>query len=126
MPMTGEEPARPEQPFYHESILLDEVVDALAPQEGRIFADGTLGGGGHTEALLKAGASVKGIDRDAEARDYASERLASFGPRFEAVAGCFSEISQLATDGQWGGLDGILLDLGGSDRCRLSEHLGGG
>jgi len=112
IPMTGKESEVPEQPFYHESILLDEVVEALAPKEGRIFADGTLGGGGHTEALLKAGAAVKGIDRDVDARLYASERLARFGSRFEAVAGCFSEISQLAADGKWGGLDGILLDLG--------------
>ncbi len=110
--MEENQAAAPDQPFYHESILLDEVVESLAPAEGRIIADGTLGGGGHTEALLKAGATVKGIDRDAEARLYASERLASFGPRFEAVAGCFSEISQLAAAGKWGSLDGILLDLG--------------
>lgn len=102
----------PEQPFYHKSILLDEVVEFLAPAQGRLFADGTLGGGGHTEALLEAGASVKGIDRDAEARAYASERLARFGNQFEAVAGCFSEMEQLAEAGNWGGLDGVLLDLG--------------
>jgi 16S rRNA (cytosine1402-N4)-methyltransferase len=101
-----------DQPFYHESILLDEVVHFLAPLNGRFFVDGTLGGGGHTEALLRAGATVKGIDRDAEARDYATERLARFGDRFEAVAGCFGEISRLAEVGNWGGLDGILLDLG--------------
>ena len=44
----------PEQPFYHESILLDEVVQFLQPVAGKLMADGTLGGGGHTEALLKA------------------------------------------------------------------------
>lgn len=102
----------PGQPFYHESILLDEVVQYLQPAEGRIFVDGTLGGGGHTEALLAAGATVKGIDRDADARNYATERLARFGDRFEAVAGCFGDISTLAENGKWGGLDGILLDLG--------------
>ncbi|MDC0306252.1 16S rRNA (cytosine(1402)-N(4))-methyltransferase, partial [Akkermansiaceae bacterium] len=57
----------PEQPFYHESILLEEVVQFLQPVAGKLMADGTLGGGGHTEALLKAGATVKGIDRDADA-----------------------------------------------------------
>ena len=102
----------PDQPFYHESILLEEVVHFLAPSEGRLIVDGTLGGGGHTEALLRAGAAVKGIDRDADARNYATERLARFGGRFEAVAGCFSEISRLAEIGNWGKLDGILLDLG--------------
>lgn len=99
-------------PFYHESILLDEVVEYLEPKEGRLFVDGTLGGGGHTEALLKAGATVKGVDRDADARAYALQRLEKFGSRFEAVAGCFSEIPVLAENGEWGLLDGLLLDLG--------------
>lgn len=99
-------------PFYHQSILLDEVVASLQPAPGRLIADGTLGGGGHTEAFLSAGASVKGIDRDPEARAYASRRLARFGDRFEAVAGCFSEMARLSQAGNWGGLDGILLDLG--------------
>ena len=87
--MVGGRSDSTDQPFYNESILLDEVVHFLAPLNGRFFVDGTLGGGGHTEALLRAGATVKGIDRDAEARDYATERLARFGDRFEAVAGCF-------------------------------------
>ncbi len=101
-----------DQPFYHESILLDEVVEFLQPEAGKLLADGTLGGGGHTEALLKAGASVKGIDRDADARAYANQRLARFGDRFEAVEGCFGEMAALAQAGGWEGLDGILLDLG--------------
>lgn len=99
-------------PFYHESILLNKVVEYLAPAEGKLFADGTLGGGGHTEALLEKGSCVKGVDRDADARKYASERLSRFGDRFEAVAGRFSEMSRLSEEGKWGQLDGILLDLG--------------
>jgi 16S rRNA (cytosine1402-N4)-methyltransferase len=102
----------PEQPFYHESILLDEVVQFLKPAAGKLMADGTLGGGGHTEALLKAGAVVKGIDRDADARAYANERLARFGDRFEAVDGCFGDIATLSQVRGWEMLDGILLDLG--------------
>jgi 16S rRNA (cytosine1402-N4)-methyltransferase len=102
----------PEQPFYHESILLEEVVAYLQPEAGKLLADGTLGGGGHTEALLNAGATVKGIDRDADARAYANERLARFGDRFEAVDGCFGDMATLAQAGGWEGLDGILLDLG--------------
>ena len=102
----------PDQPFYHESILLDEVVQSLQPQAGKFMADGTLGGGGHSEALLKAGATVKGIDRDADARTYANERLVRFGDRFEAIEGCFGDIATLAQVGGWEGFDGILLDLG--------------
>lgn len=102
----------PDRPFYHESILLDEVVRFLEPGEDRLIVDGTLGGGGHTEALLQQGATVKGIDRDPDARIYAQERLARFGDRFEAIDGCFGDLPDLVEKGGWGGLDGILLDLG--------------
>lgn len=47
---------------------MDEVVHFLAPTEGKFFIDGTLGGGGHTEALLRRNTVVKGIDRDPQAR----------------------------------------------------------
>lgn len=102
--------------FYHESILLEEVVSLLEPAPGRVIVDGTLGGGGHAEALLRAGATVKGIDRDPEARAHAAQRLAGFGSRFEAVAGCFAQMPDLAREGRWGKVDGILLDLGVSSR----------
>jgi 16S rRNA (cytosine1402-N4)-methyltransferase len=101
-----------EIPFYHESVLLDEVIGHLAPAEGKFFIDGTLGGGGHAEALLRGNATVKGIDRDAQARAYASERLKEFGDRFEAVAGRFGEIARLASENGWPKADGILLDIG--------------
>jgi 16S rRNA (cytosine1402-N4)-methyltransferase len=107
-----DEDPRSDQEFYHESILLDEVVECLAPAPGRLIVDGTLGGGGHAEALLRAGASVKGIDRDPEARAHASRRLGVFGSRFEAVPGCFAQMPELARAGGWGKVDGILLDLG--------------
>ena len=38
--------------FHHVPVLLAPVLEALAPQEGQVFADGTLGGGGHSEAIL--------------------------------------------------------------------------
>jgi len=101
-----------EAPFYHESVLLNEVTAQLAPSAGKFFIDGTLGGGGHSEALLRENAIVKGIDRDAQARAYASERLKDFGDQFEAVAGRFSEMAQIAAENGWPKADGILLDIG--------------
>ncbi|MGJ8695856.1 MAG: 16S rRNA (cytosine(1402)-N(4))-methyltransferase RsmH [Verrucomicrobiaceae bacterium] len=101
-----------EQQFHHDSVLLEEVVHYLAPAKGKFYIDGTLGGGGHTEALLRDGATVKGIDRDAEARAFASERLKEFGDRFEAVAGRYSEMSRIAAERGWPKADGILLDIG--------------
>lgn len=106
----------PSQEFYHESVLLDEVVHFLSPSDGKFFLDGTLGGGGHTEALLQRNATVKGIDRDPQARAYASERLERYGNRFEAVAGCYSEMATLAHANGWPKVDGILLDIGVSSK----------
>ncbi|MEN8694785.1 MAG: 16S rRNA (cytosine(1402)-N(4))-methyltransferase RsmH [Akkermansiaceae bacterium] len=105
-----------DQEFYHESVLLDEVVHFLAPTSGNFFIDGTLGGGGHTEALLRRGGTVKGIDRDPQARAYASERLERFGDHFEAVAGRYSEMAELSQTHGWPKADGILLDIGVSSK----------
>lgn len=80
----------------------------LDPREGRVIVDGTLGGGGHSEALLERGATVVGIDRDPVARAAASARLERFGARFRAVAGRFGDVAALVD----GPVDGFLLDLG--------------
>src|SRR5437879_5085883 len=60
---------------YHESGLLAETVERLAPASGKVMLDGTLGGGGHTAALLAAGARVIGLDQDPEALEFAQRRL---------------------------------------------------
>ena len=73
-----------------------------------MIVDGTLGGGGHSEALLEAGASVLGLDRDPRALAAARERLARFGPRFTAVQGEFGAVAHLID----APVDGLLLDLG--------------
>ena len=49
---------------YHESVLLNEVTHYLAPGDDKLFLDATLGGGGHSEQLLKRGAKVIGLDQD--------------------------------------------------------------
>ncbi len=94
--------------FSHQTVLLAEAVALLKPEAGRVIIDGTLGGGGHTEALLEAGATVYGIDRDPAALEAASARVARFGERFVAVKGEFGEVLSLIE----GPVDGFLLDLG--------------
>ena len=61
------ENAEKKQAFHHVPIMVTEVMDLLSPQRGGIFVDGTLGGGGHSEAILQLlpeGSRLIGIDRD--------------------------------------------------------------
>lgn len=100
------------KPFSHQSVLAQEVVAFLQPKPGMTILDGTLGGGGHAELFLKAGATVIGMDRDPEALAYASLRLAPFGDRFVALEGNYVNADvQLKAIGI-SHVDGILLDLG--------------
>lgn len=96
---------------YHAPVLVHEVLALFAGAEQVL--DCTLGGGGHSEALLSAGASVTAIDRDEAAIDEARKRLAAFeaSGRFRALRGNFGEIGRLAelTNVRF---DAILADLG--------------
>ncbi|HEV2150524.1 MAG TPA: 16S rRNA (cytosine(1402)-N(4))-methyltransferase RsmH [Longimicrobiaceae bacterium] len=98
---------------YHVPVLVEEVMAALRPERGGLFLDGTLGGGGHSEALLERApeARVVGVDRDPEALAEASARLARFGDRFRAVRSNFAD-AVAAAGVEPGTLVGALLDLG--------------
>ena len=99
--------------FSHYSVLLNESVDLLDVHEGGIYADGTMGGGGHSEAILSRGAGrLIGIDRDTEAIAAAKERLKPFGDRLTAVHANFSEIKRILGELEIDMLDGAVLDLG--------------
>ncbi len=84
--------------------------------EGSFVIDGTLGGGGHSEMLLQAGATVLGIDRDPEALAHARVRLAAFGGRFLTWEGNFSQLYEIPAIREGRKADGLLLDLGVSSR----------
>jgi len=92
--------------------MRDEVVRVLRPGAGRIFLDGTLGGGGHSEALLADGARVVGLDRDRESLEHARGRLTVFGERFVAVQGNFADAAENDVVRAFSPFDGALLDLG--------------
>ncbi len=96
--------------FHHIPVLLREVLSALDPQPGQTFADGTLGGGGHSEAILRAmgRGTLYGIDRDPAAISAASARLRLY-PGFHAIHGNFHDVKSLLP-GIF--LNGGLLDLG--------------
>jgi len=99
----------------HVPVLLPETIAALAPRAGGRYIDGTLGGGGHAEAILeKSGpdGALLGIDRDEAAVARCRERLSRFGSRFEAVHADFASMADVAAERGFSGVDGILLDLG--------------
>ena len=103
---------RPDEHF-HTPVLLKEVLEVLAPRAERTFVDGTLGGGGHSEALLEAGAQVIGIDQDPEALDFAKERrLHRYGEKFLPVRANFEDLGTVLDSLHIGEVDGVLLDLG--------------
>lgn len=98
--------------FHHVTVLAEEAVSALLPDEGKVIVDATLGGGGHSELLLRAGASVWGIDRDPSARAAARLRLKGKEDRLHIVAGNFGDIKQLLNERGVHAVDGVLADLG--------------
>jgi len=102
-----------EQP--HQPVMLAEVLEALAPADGGLYVDGTLGAGGHAAAILEAsapGGRLLGLDRDSAALELAGRRLAGFGQRLRLRQATFDQVGRELE--QWGvdAADGILLDLG--------------
>lgn len=100
--------------FVHATVMPTEVVDALAPRDGGVYVDATLGGGGHTEAILERapGAKVIGFDRDPAAIAAATQRLGRFEDRVEIVRATFGRArEELAAMGITK-VDGVCADLG--------------
>ena len=110
--------------MWHEPVLRNDVLRVLEPRPGKIFLDGTLGGGGHSESLLAAGARVVGLDRDKEALQHAGARLSAFGDRFRAVHANFSEAADNDIVRSFAPFDGALLDIGVSSRQLDSAERG--
>lgn len=99
----------------HKPVMLDEVADLLVRGPGGLFFDGTLGGGGHAEALLNAagtGAQLIGIDRDEEALKRAAERFAGYGDRVTLRHANFDGMKAVAEQLGVKGVDGIIMDIG--------------
>ncbi|TCS14042.1 16S rRNA (cytosine(1402)-N(4))-methyltransferase RsmH [Caulobacter sp. BK020] len=103
----------PEADAPHVSVLLDEVVSALAAGPGDIVVDGTFGAGGYTRAILATGASVVAFDRDPTVQRFAAEFSATANSaadsRFRLIQDRFSQITAYLEDAS---VDGVTLDLG--------------
>ncbi len=99
----------------HIPVLLDEVLDALQPRSGGRYVDGTLGAGGHAEAILAASSPdgrLLGLDQDPQALQLAAARLAPFGARATLIKANFRDLGQVAQGQGFDAVDGVLLDLG--------------
>jgi 16S rRNA (cytosine1402-N4)-methyltransferase len=101
----------------HLSVMLERCVELLTPaidHDGAVMVDATLGRGGHTEAFLQRfpALTVVGLDRDLEAIDLASQRLAAFGDRFRAVHTVYDGITDAAASLGYREVDAVLFDLG--------------
>ena len=101
---------------YHLPVFPTEVAELMAAGPGKFIIDGTLGGGGHSEIFLKAGARVLGVDRDPEALAHARGRLAAYGDRFSTWEGNFSRLPEIPEIQLGERADGLLMDLGVSSR----------
>ncbi|MCC7075973.1 MAG: 16S rRNA (cytosine(1402)-N(4))-methyltransferase RsmH [Acidimicrobiia bacterium] len=112
--------------FEHRPVLLNEVVEAMAPTPPGVLVDGTLGGGGHASALLRLGhLRLLGVDRDPAAVAAAAEVLGAVAVtgsgadvfttpdgRVTLVRGRFSDIEAITEEFGGGSVSGVVLDLG--------------
>jgi len=103
-PLIVEEKAHEMEDFvYHRPVLAEEVVKLLAPKPGSLVVDGTCGGGGHTEALLRSGADVLALDQDPDAVQHVTKQN-------------FRHLHKVLDELGIGTIGGALLDLGVSSR----------
>ncbi len=112
----------------HVPVMLDEVLKYLQPRPGGHYIDGTVGGGGHTQAILERSqpdGRVLGIDADAQALERVGARLSGFvdNGRLQLVQGNFADLARIVDEAWTGSIQGILLDLGfSSDQMEDPER----
>ena len=107
-PLTADQTA-----VAHVPVLLDAVVEALAPRDGAVYIDGTFGAGGYSAALLAAAqCRVVGIDRDPEALRRGAGLAAAHPGRLQLIEGRFGEMEWLVAAASPGPIAGVALDLG--------------
>lgn len=102
------------EPFSHEPVMLAEVLDVFAPIEHGVILDATVGGGGHSRAILAAApdVSVLGLDRDADALAAAARALDEFGDRVTLRRSSFDRLAEVVREVGLEQINGFLFDLG--------------
>ena len=113
--------------FAHEPVMLQEVLQILNPQPGEIFVDCTVGGGGHSRAIVEKimpGGRLVAIDQDKEAIKAAKKNLAAWSDSIHFVQRNFSALKEILTELGIEAVDGILLDIGVSSHQLDAEERG--
>lgn len=106
------------QDNYHQPVLEQEIVELFSSLPAGVIVDATLGGGGHSAALLTSAPQVRilGIDRDPDARSAATERLSPYPHRIRIVDNTFAELSEVVRSNDdfihGDPIVGVLMDLG--------------
>lgn len=101
--------------FAHVSVMLDEVIEQLSPRAGGVYADVTIGGGGHARAILEQSGPdgrLIGTDRDRAALEAAQAALDDFGERVVLRKARIRDLRQVLTGLEIDAVDGVIADLG--------------
>lgn len=101
---------------YHIPVLLDETISALKIKKDGLYFDATLGGSGHSEAILQAGGRIIATDLDSDAIEHGYERLKTYEGRFTLIKSNFKNFGDIAEQLKIDTIDGAIIDLG------LSSH----
>lgn len=110
---------------FHRSVMWEEIVTALSPHVKGIYVDATLGGGGHTEALLRAGAGkVISLDMDGEAIAYVGQKMACLVDRLSLHIKNFARLDEVLDAEGVAEIAGVVFDLGLSWHQVRSEKRG--
>jgi len=113
--------------YFHIPVLLNEVVKFIDPKSGENLIDGTLGGGGHSEAILEKTSpdgKLLGIDLDDEAIRESKEKLKKYAERIIFKKGNFKDFIEIKKESDFCSFDIFLLDLGISSQQLNNEALG--
>ncbi len=106
----------------HYPVMMNEVLEHLAPHAGGVYVDGTFGAGGYSKAILElADCTVIAIDRDPNAKRAADALKENFGERFIFVKGCFGDALELVQAQGFEQVDGFVLDIGVSS-MQIDQH----
>ena len=101
--------------FEHVPVLLDEIMEILNPRPGEVFVDCTLGGGGHSKAIIKRilpGGTLIGIDQDVNALNAAQRNLKEYSKNIVYVQSNYEKLDEIIAKHSPSGIDGILFDIG--------------